>query len=137
NLPVKNPESKRLNQGSKRIVLLPKVISQPSVPNHLKLTPAEPGPPLAPGVSAPSATPGSTRDVPQSIAAAVRPATSPAPRNRRRETPSARLDSDAESMKHMAVSAGSSDHALTRCTSSCLRTPSLPFTATSLPRSAP
>src|SRR2546426_1397176 len=67
NLPVKNPESKRLNQGSKRIVLLPKVISQPSVPNHLKLTPAEPRPPLAPGVSAPSATPGSTRDVPQSI----------------------------------------------------------------------
>src|SRR5712691_6254800 len=114
NLPVRNPESKRLNQGSKRIVLLPKVISHPSVPNHLKLTPADPAPPLDPGVPAPSATPGSTRDVLQSIAAAVRPATSPAPRNRRRETPSARLDSYAESMKHMAVSSvsvGSRAHA--------------------------
>src|SRR5207249_11115628 len=49
------------------------------------------------------------------------------------EEPTARdtfgqLDSDAESMKHMAVSSGSSDHALTRCTSSCLRTRSLTFT---------
>src|SRR5215831_12318802 len=41
----RKPDSNRLNQGSMRMVLLPKVISQPLVPNHLKLTPAVPGPP--------------------------------------------------------------------------------------------
>jgi len=30
----RKPDSKRLNQGSIRMVLLPKVISQPLVPNH-------------------------------------------------------------------------------------------------------
>src|SRR5262245_62667675 len=87
NLPVRKPESKRLNHGSKRMVLVPKLISQPSVPNHLRLTPVEPGPPLLLGVSAPSAKPGSRSDLPQSFADAASPATSPAPRNRRRELP--------------------------------------------------
>src|SRR5262245_11952547 len=104
NLPVRKPESKRLNQGSNRIVLLPKLISQPSVPNHLKLTPAPPGPPLRPGVSAPSATPGSNNDRPQSVAAAATPAATPVLRNPRREMPAVRETSDAESRKHMAGS---------------------------------
>src|SRR5262245_23183105 len=104
NLPVRKPESKRLNHGSKRIVLLPKLISQPSVPNHLKLTPAEPGPPLLPGVSAPSATPGSRSDVPQSVTAAAIPAVSPAPMKSRRETFWAKADSEAGSTKHIALS---------------------------------
>src|SRR5262249_52502134 len=34
------------------------LISQPSVPNHLKFTPAVPGPPFLSAVSAPKATPG-------------------------------------------------------------------------------
>jgi hypothetical protein len=105
NLPAKKPVSKRLNHGSKRIVLLPKVISQPLVPNHLKLTPADPGPPLLGGVSAPSASPGSSTDFPHSTAAAVRPAASPAPRNCRRDNlaEGSALDQDG-SMKHMASS---------------------------------
>src|SRR5262249_6493959 len=83
---AKNPVSKRLNQGSRRMVLFPNVISQPSVPNHVILTPAVPGPPLAGGVCAPSATPGSSNDLLQSTVAPATPAARPLPRNRRRET---------------------------------------------------
>src|SRR5262245_33563239 len=85
------------------MVLLPKLISHPSVPNHLKLTPAVPGPPLAPGVCAPSATPGNNALL-QSVAAAASPAATPAPRNRRRETSSATERSEAGSRKHMGGS---------------------------------
>src|SRR5213593_1500188 len=103
NLPVRNPESKRLNHGSKRIVLLPKLISQPSVPNHLKLTPAEPGPPLWPGDSAPSTKPGSRSDLPQSVADAASPAVSPAPRKRRCDTLSDKTEAYAGSKKHIGT----------------------------------
>src|SRR5262245_20560779 len=89
----RKPDSKRLNQGSIRMVLLPKLISQPLVPNHLKRTPDVPGPPLAPGSSAPSAMPGSSRERP-TLAAAAAPAASPPPRNPRLVIPSV-------SMKHM------------------------------------
>src|SRR5258705_13580619 len=65
------------------MVLLPKVISQPLVPNHLKLTPAAPGPPPAGAGSAPAATPGRTSDPPRLVAAAA-PPTRP-PQNPRRD----------------------------------------------------
>src|SRR5260370_42681587 len=96
NLPLKKPLSNRPNQGSMRIVLLPKVISQPSVPNHLRFTPLFPGPPLLGGVSAPSAAPGTSRFAP---AAAATPAVSPAPRNCLREKKDA-----SGSMKHIVAS---------------------------------
>ena len=86
NLPVRKPDSKRLNHGSKRIVLLAKLISQPSVPNHLKFTLAAPGPPLLGGASAPSARPGDRSDLPESRAVAAKLAASPVPRNCCRET---------------------------------------------------
>src|SRR5258708_6410681 len=82
------------------MVLLPKVISQPLVPNHLKLTPAAPGPPPAGAGSAPSATPGRTSDPPTLSAAA--PATRP-PKNPRRDNGD-RAPIPSVSMKHMAVS---------------------------------
>src|SRR5262245_23584882 len=103
NLPAKKPVSKRLNHGSKRIVLFPKVISQPSVPNHLKLTPALPGPPLFDGVSAPSATPGRSSDLLQSISTAAALTLSPAPRNRRRDSGDCH-DIQPESTKHIGPS---------------------------------
>ena len=73
--------------------MLPKLISQPLVPNHVKLTPAVPGPPPPGAGSAPSATPGRTSDRP-SPAAAAAPATRLPPRN-------PRLDIPLVSMKHM------------------------------------
>jgi len=63
------------------------------VPNHLKLTPAAPGPPPAGAGSAPSATPGKTSARPRPAAAAA-PATRLPPRN-------PRLDIPFVSMKHM------------------------------------
>src|SRR5712692_165597 len=104
NLPAKNPVSNRLNHGSSRIVLLPKVISHPSVPNHLKFTPAEPGPPLLGAGSAPSATPGSRSDLPKPSAVPATPAASPPPRNWRRETPGGTRDSEDVSKKHIEIS---------------------------------
>ena len=97
----RNPDSKRLNQGSTRIVLLAKLISQPLVPNHLKFTPAAPGPPLRDGVSAPSATPGRRSERPTLAAAMAALARAPAARNPRRET-DAEASNGAESTKHMA-----------------------------------
>src|SRR5215470_6896979 len=79
----RKPDSKRLNQGSMRMVLLPKVISQPLVPNHVKLTPAVPGPPPRGDVSAPSAAPGVSSDRPRFAAAATPAATPPARKPRR------------------------------------------------------
>src|SRR5262249_13040790 len=103
NFPAKNPVSKRLNQGSRRMVLFPNVISQPSVPNQVILTPAVPEPPLAGGVSAPSATPGSSNDLLQSTVAAATPAARPLPRNRRRDTRDCH-DVQSESTKHINAS---------------------------------
>src|SRR5258705_13878684 len=80
------------------MVLLPKVISQPLVPNHLKLTPAAPGPPPAGAGSAPAATPGRTSDPPR-LAAAAAPATRP-PKNPRRDNGD-RAPIPSVSMKHM------------------------------------
>src|SRR5215510_6152907 len=105
NLPAKKPLSKRLNHGSKRIVLFPKVISQPSVPNHRMLTPALPGPPLFDGVSAPSATPGRSSELLQSMAAAAAPALNPALRNRRRDSGDCH-DIQPGSTKHIVPSSG-------------------------------
>src|SRR6266481_2983925 len=92
----RNPDSNRLNHGSMRMVLLPKVISQPLVPNHLKLTPAVPGPPPRGEVSAPSAAPGVIRDRPRFAVAVAMPAAMPVARNPRRD--------HSESTKHMSVS---------------------------------
>src|SRR5262249_55425998 len=89
------PDSNRLNQGSMRMVLLPKVISHPLVPNHFKLTPAVPGPPPRGDGSAPSATPGASRDRPR-FAAAATPAATPPARKPRRD--------HSASTKHMSVS---------------------------------
>src|SRR5258705_13809456 len=83
------------------MVLLPKVISQPLVPNHLKLTPAEPGPPPAGAGSAPAATPGRTSDPPR-LAAAAAPPTRP-PKNPRRDNGDP-APLPAVSVKHMEVS---------------------------------
>src|SRR6267142_1446830 len=77
----RNPDSNRLNHGSMRMVLLPKVISQPFVPNHLKLTPA---------------APGTNRERPRLAVAIATPATMPFARK-------PRLD-QSESTKHMSVS---------------------------------
>src|SRR5262245_50332538 len=88
----RKPDSKRLNHGSIRMVLLPNVISQPLVPNHLKLTPAAPGPPPRGDVSAPSAAPGASRERPRFVVAAM-PAASPVARNPRRD--------QSESTKHI------------------------------------
>src|SRR5262249_58073284 len=76
----------RQNRGSWRCALFPNVIPQRPVPTQVSLTPAVPGPPLAGGVSAPSATPGSSNDLLQSTVAAATPAVRPLPRNVRRET---------------------------------------------------
>src|SRR5262249_21418922 len=103
NFPAKNPVSKRLNHGSRRMVLFPNVISQPSVPNHVILTPAVPGPPLAGGVCAPSATPGSSNHLLQSTVAPATPAARPLPRNRRRETGGCH-DVQPASTKHIDAS---------------------------------
>src|SRR5262245_2336197 len=111
NFPAKNPVSKRLNQGSRRIVLFPNVISQPSVPNHVILTPAVPGPPLAGGVCAPSATPGSSNDLLQSTVAPATPAARPLPRNRRRETGGCH-DVQPASTKHIDASSTKSGASL-------------------------
>src|SRR4029453_17824785 len=92
----RNPDSNRLNHGSMRMVLLPKVISQPFVPNHLKLTPAAPGPPPRGAVSAPSAAPGTNRERPRLAVAIATPATMPFAKK-------PRLD-QSESTKHMSVS---------------------------------
>src|SRR5919198_257251 len=104
NWPAKNPVSMRLNQGSRRITLFPKVISHPSVPNHLKFTPLEPGPPPLGDDSAPSARPGNRNDLRQSMAAAVRPAASPVPRKCRRESPRNAAAAHSGSTKHMIPS---------------------------------
>src|SRR5258705_4063125 len=92
----RNPDSNRLNHGSMRMVLLPKVISQPFVPNHLKLAPAAPGPPPRGEVSAPSAAPGPNRERPRLAVAIATPAAMPLARK-------PRLD-HSESTKHMSVS---------------------------------
>src|ERR1700730_5457855 len=92
----RNTDSNRLNHGSMRMVLLPNVISQPLVPNHLKLTPAGPGPPPRGEVSAPSAAPGASRERPRFAVAIATPATMPFARK-------PRLD-HSESTKHMSVS---------------------------------
>src|SRR5262249_21937405 len=111
NFPAKNPVSKRLNQGSRRMVLFPNVISQPSVPNHVILMPAVPGPPLAGGVCAPSPTPGSSNDLLQSTVAAATPAARPLPRNRRRETGGCH-DVQPASTKHIDASSTKSGASL-------------------------
>src|SRR5215813_3670847 len=111
NFPAKNPVSKRLNHGSRRTVLFPNVISQPSVPNQVILTPAVPEPPLAGGVCAPSATPGSSNDLLQSTVAAATPAARPLPRNRRRETGGCH-DVQPASTKHIDASSTKSGASL-------------------------